>query len=91
MEALLQALVEVQLAQRQATQAMTERMVALTEAVQARGSTSTPLPLTRTKAKEVMMKMAETDDVEAYLHTFEWVAERELWDPREMADILAHG
>ncbi|XP_035287492.1 uncharacterized protein LOC118234816 [Anguilla anguilla] len=33
--------------------------------------------------------MTEADDVEAYLHTFERVAERELWDPREMADTLA--
>ncbi|XP_035255606.1 uncharacterized protein LOC118217726 [Anguilla anguilla] len=89
MEDLLRALVEANLGQQHAAQVMAQQVGRLTELLQARDASAVPLPVSRTKAKDVLTKMTEADDVEAYLHTFERVAERELWDPREMADTLA--
>ena len=46
-------------------------------------------PCVGAKAKDVLVKMTDSDDVEACFLTFERVVERNLLVNREWADILA--
>lgn len=48
-----------------------------------------PLPDAKTTAHQLLTKLTAQDDIEAYLHTFEVVVTRELWDKAEWPKILA--
>ncbi|MGL5295076.1 MAG: hypothetical protein ACRC9V_15200, partial [Aeromonas sp.] len=47
------------------------------------------LPDARATAHQLLTKLTAQDDIEAYLHTFEVVATREVWNKSEWARILA--
>ncbi|XP_051502548.1 uncharacterized protein LOC127411191 isoform X2 [Myxocyprinus asiaticus] len=48
-----------------------------------------PIPEPRARASQLITKLTEHDDVEAYLQTFEVIAEREGWDWSEWVRTLA--
>ncbi|KAJ8375369.1 hypothetical protein SKAU_G00059490 [Synaphobranchus kaupii] len=68
-EELLRVLVESNIGQQRTSQAVVEQAAHLAESLR-----------TRPTILSLLTKMAEGDDVEAYLQTFDSIVEREMWD-----------
>ena len=83
MEQLLQVLVETQRAQQETSVALVKQQIRANELKEQE------LQRFRPKVGESIPKLAETDDVEAYLHAFEATAARERWPKTEWVGLIA--
>ncbi len=92
MEEIIRRLTEVTAQQ----QLFTERLAARQEytdrvvtQLQASAAVRPPLPDAGVKAHQLLVRLTDQDDVEAYLHTFEGIATREGWVREEWARLIA--
>ena len=83
MEALMKQLVEVSMAHQATTRELVGALAAGHGGVAAGATASRPAP------SRFLLKQTETDDIEAYLNTFERTAVWENWDPAQWASLLA--
>ncbi len=61
----------------------------MTEQLQASAAGCLPLPDAGVKAHQLLVRLTDQDDVEAYLHTFEVIATREGWVRDKWARLIA--
>ncbi|XP_056313748.1 uncharacterized protein LOC130229132 [Danio aesculapii] len=88
MEEVIRHLAEVTTRQQKISEQLAARQERLEhQLLQAAGRV--PLPEVKINAHQHLTKLSDLDDIDAYLHTFEVIAEREKWPEEEWAKLLA--
>ncbi|KAK3539702.1 hypothetical protein QTP70_012033 [Hemibagrus guttatus] len=86
---LLETIIHQQAASQEVAQSLALANKELQELRRGPHTTAVPFPEPGHAAQSLIMKMMAEDDVEAFLETFKWMAEREGWRQWDWADLVA--